>query len=300
MGTVASLIYQTLEREDRARDRKPRGHYPSSAGFEYTSGRLIGPDILSQFHKWNGTPQSNPSDGMSLIKMRLGDGTHDQFAKVLAKAGVKALPEVPIKAVITGLKREMSGRCDELVEINGDLEVWEVKSSTKTAMFGFKPGAACVQRDGPKDDAKLQKICYLNTIPGVRRGRFVYICRDSGEMLEYVMERVPGKDAYTIDSKPEPELSWAGIVQRWAHLEALLEDGTPPPPEYKAWLNEKTGEVQDIKTIDGVPYKTPWRVMYDPYRDLIWKDPRNAKHSLNALLKADGLQAVKDYLRRIK
>ena len=147
-----------------------------------------------------------------------------------------------------------------------------------------------IKDTGPKADHILQVISYLNAIPGVKRGRFLYVARDTGRMLEFVIEK--SGDTYAVDGVQVPELSWAGIIARWARLESILASGIAPAPDYKAWINEKTGEVMGVKTIKGEIYKTPWRVMYDDYRDLIWKDQKNFQYSFNASQGVQGANAT--------
>jgi hypothetical protein len=280
MTNVSDLILDTLVKTSK--DWQPRSHYPSSAGFVYSDGTVIGPDILSSFYKWTGVKPSNPADGPGILKMRLGDATHRALADALAKSGVRVLSETSFKVKPEGLEHEVSGRSDFLIELSGhDLEVVEAKSSQDSMMFGKVGNGWTIRDAGPKADHILQVICYLNCIPGLKRGRFLYVARDTGRMLEFIMERT-GQDTYSIDGRPVRELSWSGIISRWAEVERVVKSGIAPAPDYHAWLN-KDGEVMTKKTIKGEDFKTPWRVMYDGYRDLIWKNPENYKYSYNAI-----------------
>lgn len=280
MSQLARLIYKTLEETNR--EFVPKAHYPSSAGFKYADGSVVGPDILSQYLKHTGVKPSNPPDGPAIMRMRLGDGTHTSIATTLAKANVKVMSEVAFKNAVPGLKLPVSGRVDNLIELDGDLEVVEVKSTQSNAMFGKGWG---LQENGPKEDHILQVICYLQSIPGLKRGRFLYVARDTGQMLEFTMTKIG--DSYFINGKPVKELSWAGIVARWSNLEAVVASGVAPEPEYRPWLN-KDGEIMAFKTIKGEKFKTPWRVEYDAYRDFIWKNAANFKYTENF---AHGLKA---------
>lgn len=278
MKQISKLILDTLEKTQK--DWQPRAHYPSSAGFRYSDGSVVGPDMLSSFYKWTGIKPSNPADGPGIMKMKLGNATHDTIAKILAESGTKVLAETSFKVAVPGLLHPVSGRSDFLTAIEpGELEVVEAKSSQDAQMFGKIGNGWTIRDTGPKEDHVLQVICYLNCIPGLRRGRFLYVARDTGRMLEFVIER-DGEDSYSIDGRKVPELSWKGIVARWAELESIVKSGVAPAPDYQAWLNDK-GEVMDVKQIAGEKYKTPWRVSYDPYKDLIWKNPDNRKYSFN-------------------
>lgn len=271
---LAKLIYETLEKNNK--QWTPRNHYPSSASFKYADGTTIGPDILSQYLKWSGVVPSNPPNGKALLKMGLGNSAHNVIADILAKAGIKAKSEVKGESIIPGLKNKISYRVDGLQEFNEKLEVLEVKSSTDQMMFGAGWG---IEDKGPKREHLLQVICYLNTEPGVKVARLLYVSRDSGELIEYEVERLG--DSYTLDGNPIPELSFAGIVARWALLETHLENKQLPLPDYKVWLND-SGRVMPVKTINKKQYKSDWQAMYDPYRDLIWTDPKNFQHTYNA------------------
>lgn len=280
---LKEIILDTLVKT--AKDWQPKSHYPSSASFKYPDGSTIGPDLLSQYLKWTGVRASNPPSGESIIKMRLGDATHGMLGNVLALADIKCVSESSFKAAIQGLVNPISGRTDFLVELAQELEVIEAKSTTDSQMFGSDRfgDKFSIGRNGPKPEHKLQMISYLNNIPGVKRGRFLYIARDTGAMLEYVMERVVGKDEYLMDGKPVPYLSWAGIISRWQTLEEAVKTRVAPPPDYRAWINEKTGNVMKVKTINGATFKTDWHVMYDSYRDAIWGNPENFKFSNNVV-----------------
>src|SRR6266571_3671099 len=128
MKQISKLILDTLE--STAKEWVPRSHYPSSAGFKFSDGHVIGPDILSQFYKWTGVKPSNPPDSASIMKMRLGDGTHQVLAGILAKSGIKVLSETSFKNKVPGLEHDVSGRTDFLLALSqGELEVVEAKSS---------------------------------------------------------------------------------------------------------------------------------------------------------------------------
>lgn len=280
---LSNLILKTLETQNK--DWAPKSHYPSSAGFKYSDGTVIGPDILSSFYKWTGVKPSNPSDGPSLMRMKLGDATHGVLGNILSKAGKNVLIETSFKKNVDGLLNPVSGRTDFLLELTpSELEVVEAKSSQDAQMFGKIGNGWTIRDTGPKPDHLLQGICYLKCIPGLKRCRFIYVARDTGRMLEFVME-LSGEDSYIVDGRIIPELSWAGIVARWAELERIVKLGVPPAPDYRAWINEKTGDVMDTKQIDGEKFRTPWRVTYDSYRDAIWRNPENFKFSMNATYK---------------
>jgi hypothetical protein len=286
---ITPLIYKTLENENK--QWSPVNHNPSSAGFVYSDGRVVGPDLLSSYYKWMGIKPTNPSDGKSILRMKLGDGTHMVLAQILAKAGIKAKSEVKGALEIQGLKHKMSYRVDQLYEVDNLLEVGEIKSTDDDAMFGNQYYGG-IKEEGVKPDHLLQVICYLNAEPGVKRGRIIYIARDSGEILEFVVEKLDG-DRYAVDGKPVPELSFAGIVARWKELETALETKQPPTPSYHAWLKyAEDGSVESIikiKQINGKKYKSDWRTGFDNYADLIWKDPKNKPFSYNEIFRAKGI-----------
>lgn len=289
MTKLTKLIYDTLESEEEKRRWTPKAHYPSSASFKLADGSLIGPDLLTSYLKWTGVPPSNPSDGASLLKMRMGDGAHKELATIFAKANVKAVSETGAKVVVPGLRMPVSYRTDLQIELDGKLKVVEVKSSQEQQMFNKNYGI-CVK--GPKLDHLLQVICYLNLVPGADTAIILYIDRGTGGMLEFTVSK-DGNGGYLLDGKPLFGLTWSGIVDRWVELERALDAKVAPEPEYHAWINETSGNVMPKKTVKGEELKTPWRVLYNDYRDHIWKNPDNFKFSLNAIMDKEGIEAAR-------
>lgn len=277
MPKLTSLIYDTLEKEEEKKRWIPKAHYPSSASFKYSDGTLVGPDLLTSYLKWTGVPPSNPSNGASLLKMRMGDGAHKELATILGKANIKAVPETGAKVPVPGLTYPVSYRTDVLAEIDGKLKIIEVKSSQEQQMFNRQYGI-CVK--GPKTDHLLQVICYLELVPGADSALLLYIDRGTGGMLEFTVTK-GSEGGYLLDGKPIPEIRWSGIIARWVVLEEALVAKVEPESEYHCWLNEKTGEVMAKKTIKGEDYKSDWRCLYNDYKDFIWKNPKNYKQSYN-------------------
>jgi hypothetical protein len=276
---IVPLIYDTVEKENK--NWIPKAHYPSSASFKFPNGLLVGPDLLDQWLKWKGVQPSNPSDGPGLLKMRLGNGAHKELEKVLQKSGVKVMSEVAGKYQHPLLVYPISYRVDHLIEDEEGLGVLEVKSSMQQQMYSPYFG---IKVKGIKLDHALQVLDYLKLVPGVKRGKLLYIDRGTGGMLEF--DLWIGDDGllhYEGEGlKRTLEITWDGIIERRRLLEAAVKLDTPPEPEYRAWINEKTGEVMPKKTIHGKEFKTNWRVMYSDYKDYIWKNPENFKYSLNA------------------
>lgn len=288
--TIKSIIYETLEKENK--QFVPQNHNPSSASFKTSTGKIVGKDMLSMYYKWKGVAPSNPSPASSILKMRLGDGVHTVVAGILAKAGIKALAEVGGKFHVATLKRPISYRVDGLHELNGELEVLEVKSVDEDQIIGRGWG---IREKGPKADHLLQCICYFNVVPGVRRIRLLYIARDSGEMEEFILEKVSA-DSYAVlqGSKIlDCPFSFRGITERWGELERALETNIIPPIEFRVWLNEER-EFMKVKQIKGEKFKSQWEALYSPYADMIYKDPKNYQAAtFNALLDKGDLDAIR-------
>lgn len=284
MKKILGVVYDTLERNRK--DWTPKAHYPSSASFKFSDGRLIGPDLLNEYLKWTGVTASNPSNGASLLKMELGNAAHKGLEKILQKSGMEVMSEVAGKLQLKDLKSPISYRVDHLIEDENELAVLEVKSTMQQQMYS--PWG--IQAKGPwatHPDHLLQVICYLEMVPGVKLGKLLYIDRGSGGMLEYNVNRLPASGFYSVSNSDAtnavviPEVTWPGIIKRWKDLELAVASGKAPDPEYRAWINEKTGEVMPKKTIKGKEFKTNWRVLYSGYKDYIWKNPDYFKFSYN-------------------
>jgi hypothetical protein len=270
--SIKTIIYKTLE--DNNKQYIPQYHNPSSASLKLPNGQILGKDLKSLYLKWKGILPSNPIESGALLRMEMGNGIHDIIAKILNKAGIKHISEVAGKSEVPGLKHKVSYRVDGLFELDGQLEVLEVKSSTDQQMFGKGWG---IEDTGAKADHLLQVCCYLNLVPGVKQARLLYISRDSGRMIEYIYK-----------NKNIGEITFSKILQRWIELETYLERNLEPDPDFKVWLNDD-GNIMDVKQIKGKKYKSDWQALYDGYRDLIWKDPKNFEHTYNAQFKAKGL-----------
>jgi hypothetical protein len=255
--TIKDRIYTVLK--DSNKQWIPQNHNPSSASFKYPDGRIVGKDLLSLYYKWKGVPPSNPFSVESLLKFRLGDGAHEVLAKILSKAGIKHISEVAGKAQLPGLQKTISYRVDGLMEIDGNVEVLEVKSTDENQLLGRGWG---IKDKGPKLEHIIQVLCYTNLVAGVKQARLLYIARDTGDMLEYIV------------GKEYEGVTFSGIVDRWRELERHLENNTVPLPEFKVWLNED-GEIMPVKQIKGQRYKSDWQAMYGDYKDMIYKDPKN-------------------------
>ena len=266
---IKNIIYDTLEKENK--QYLPKNHNPSSASFMFANGKVIGKDLLSQYLRWNGIKPTNPPGPGALLRMKLGDGTHNILSQILSKAGIKSMSEVSGVSTIPELTHPIGYRVDDLHEIDGELEVLEIKSGTDQNMFGKGWG---IEDKGPKEEHLLQVICYLNLVPGVKRARLLYISRDSGQMLEYLIKGE--NDVYFIDTEKITELNFAGIISRWSVLESHLNTHILPPPDYKVWLNSD-GKVMSVKQIKGIKYKSDWQALYDPYMSLIYENPQNYK-----------------------
>ena len=281
---IKEVIYKTLEQENKS--WTPKNHNPSSASFKCSDGKVIGKDLLSLFYKWKGLPATDPPDAKAILKMKAGDANHEMIAKILAKAGIKALAEVGGKVNVPGLKQAIGYRVDGLQELNGDL--LEVKSVGGDQIAGRGWG---IRDCGPKLDHLLQCVCYIELVPGVKRVRLLYISRDDGEMEEFVLEHSGAK--YQIEQLLNgkiiyPEITFAGICDRWAQLEGYLASDVEPLPEFRIWVNEN-GSLMKVKQIKGERYKSDFEAIYSSYFTKIYLDPNNFdKVTYNALFKKQG------------
>lgn len=282
MLNFPNLIYQTLQ--DDNLQRKPGGHNPSSASFKYPDGKLIGTDLLTQWLKWREVPYSNAPDGAALFKMRMGDSAHYAISSVLKRnKSLKVLAEQDASFVVgnskllPGLTFPITYRLDCLVNDGNELGIVEVKSTMQQVMYS--PGWG-LKFTGPKVEHLLQCISYIELAPMVKYVSLVYVDRGSGGMLQFNIEK-KGK-GYTVDGKPVQDITWEGITSRWKELEVYLKSNEQPPIERSVWINDKTGEVMDVKTIGGQKFKSDWEWLYSSYRDYVWKNPTNFQYTFNA------------------
>ena len=219
------------------------------------------------FYKWTGAAITNPTTAGGIWKMRMGDGIHSMVHEFLTKSGLQVMDEISLRLgpEITGLKRPLSGRIDNVFEEPGtnDLAEIEVKS-------GYGAGIRAIKAGGPKREHLIQALVYLKW-GGLARCHLVYVARDDGYRCEFIMEYDSINDVlYLHDGgrKWASDLTYAEIHARLAAVEDAVESGKLPERDF--WQAIKNGEYRDDFQKDKVKYRSNWQCSYCGFRDACW------------------------------
>lgn len=269
---ITDLLYDTLGKDERVKRAKV-AHYPSSASIIMPNGKVVGTSLIDQFLSWKDVPPSNPPTAQKKLEFMFGDAKHEVIAKILSKANVKAMSEASAKYQHPKLKYPISYRTDNIIEANGEVIVVEVKTSEGGYRY-----IENLQNDGPKLGHVLQVVCYLEMVPGARRGKLLYLVSPGPKLIEF--EILKTSEGYECDGDLVTGMTFEKIIDRWVSLEDYLHKDVRPDMEFKGWISP-TGTFMKVKTIDHVSYKSDWELDYSAYRDYLILDPNNEKFTYN-------------------
>jgi len=271
MRVLDKIDARLVENEPKER-RTPTGHWPSSASARFTEDEwreirlafkcvvtpdpsgdvLVGECLRAQWLKHTAQTPSNENDPGGILKMKMG-GLSEELVFGLAQKETAVAREVAYKIEIDGLEFLVSGRMDGLeIDSDGSIVPWEMKST-------YSYSATQVKKFGPKDTWILQHCWNIKgaavLFPGhdMKRCKFVVLARDS--LYRHEIDVVIDWDIV--------DLVCERCVNRWVHLEAALDSGLMPPPEYRHegskgdWTHWKCRYSATNKSKDGYcPYRS--------------------------------------------
>lgn len=165
------LIDYGYHKLDEPRPRRVR-HWASDAG------RCL----RALVYQWRGEKPDRP-DGRKFFIFSDGQLHHQAIVKQLEEAGV----EVTMKeAPIHDLERNLSGKLDALIRLDGKYYVLEVKSVNR---YSFDE----ILRDGPRDDHILQLQLYLYYVQNLykidtKQGWILYKNKDTSLFYDYLID----------------------------------------------------------------------------------------------------------------
>lgn len=205
--------------EKVSKQPKPRkAHWPSEAGkciraLVYTWRGVIGKTEPRQFFVWE-------------------DGTahHKILREQLRQAGVEFVME---EAPINDTKRNISGKIDAVIKLDGKYYPLEIKSVNRYTFEEIQVA--------PRDDHVLQLQVYLYYVDNLfkipaKMGILFYKCKDTSRFWEYVIE----SDQTKVDEFFNTIIS----------VEKYLKDGTLPDRQYNF---------------------TDWHCQYCDYKEVCWE-----------------------------
>jgi len=254
LNSVNLCYTQTLfDEKERSRKRSLK-HYPSGA-CAVLNGTFLGKCRRATWFDWKDADKTNPPDAPALFKMRVGDLIHEHLDGLLNRAleregwslesysgengsitdGVGA--ETALAWQSPDLKYPVSGRLDKRMVKDGYRIVAEWKST-------YGRGSDDVQKNGPKEDALLQCICYLEQdIFPVDEVLLMYAGRDTGYLQGFSITKCEqglkvewmGSSKVTFSA-----LKWDNILLATQELEGYLEQEVPPIKDYGSSSPDKS------------------------------------------------------------
>lgn len=192
---------------------------------------------------------SNPITESALVKMDMGNAVHEKLYSILKELNIIQTGEELKETTYKGLKffYKIDG-------IGKDLIV-EVKSIYAT---GFK-----FVENQPKPEHILQLVLYM-IFEKIDTGVLLYIGRDNGFMVEYVVKKNSGLWDTAVK---KIELQIPKLIE----LKKKIECEQIPVRQHKIYLKNDNGIKEQFQK-DKVMYKTDWQCSYCSWKNLCWKE----------------------------
>jgi len=255
MKVIDVIEKQMMAEEEETRER--RSYWPSEATM----------CLRKLFYKWTETQESNPIPPSGRWKMDMGNAGESVLREWLSKTGLELLGKMKAELDVEDLNYPISGEADEIINDEkgllgpiGERVGIEVKTS-------YGNGVRAIKENGAKDDHVAQCILYMHMFH-TREWRLIYVSRDDGYRLEFVITRDDFGTVY-VDGKEFPK-SLGNYLDRFRELEVAVELGKLPDREYRAAI--KNGEIKTKFQQDKVEYRTDWQCGYCQFRNLCWKE----------------------------
>jgi hypothetical protein len=270
----ATLVYEFYEKMNTRRERS-QSHHPSGLCAEDSKGNFIGVCRRKLWYEMSGYEVTDEIEGINLFKMDFGNLLHERMDGIVDDALMLFHQdeheiigdEIRFEWKDRGLALPFHGRIDKMVVFRGKTLGSEWKS-----IYGR--GMDYVIKDGPKEDALLQCIAYLNQKKHPLDGIVLtYIARDSGYIYSFFLW-YEGKGSGRklrmkwLNSDAESIIPWdmKDIRRALKKVEDHLDVKTPPERDYNALA--KGGQL--IKNIGK--QKSDWRCLYCPFAQTSWAE----------------------------
>ncbi len=257
MFNPAKEIFNYYEETNKSRERS-ESHYPSGVCAEKEDS-FIGKCRRAMYYDHMGFAKVNPPNGMALFKMDMGNMIHDKMnEKVDAILEAKypnskpVADELPFKYKPDELRLSFSGRIDKVIEWEGKIIGVEWKST-------FGRGVTDIKNNGPKEDAFLQSLIYLNQKEHPLDGIILsYIARDSGFIYSYYFHYEDELQCVWLNSGVRTVIDWKfeHVINCLVEFEFCLEKEDLPGRDY------------NLKYDGRVKQESHWRCRYCDYNTL--------------------------------
>lgn len=280
---VLKCLEESLDAENKAREKHEYRHNPSSASVKTDDGKIIGACLRQLYYKATELPVSNPKDFTSELQAGFGQAIHDWFfAKLKNHKSLSLDSEIPYKAHVDPLTHEVSWRVDGLITHKGEKGGLELKTKQ-----GY--GLQKMIKEGGADKKDIaQVLTYFNLDKELLWYVLVYLARDSGYRAEYHIWRdLENKHLFKIkpitpegNTRDITEITWQKIQDRWNDLEYHLSNKSIPARDFKVVLKDD-GSVVPYRTKGGDKIKSDWQCLYCNWSDHCWKQPGAYEDSYN-------------------
>lgn len=221
--------------------------------------------LFDLYHKWIGTPPTNPSSAEGMMIMSTGKMVEMSLVDTLNDLDlIEFNPKEPqVRVDMKRLGVKITGYMDAVLK-DGRTPV-EVKSF-------YGDYQAKELKEGKARTSYLKQLgCYMDFI-GSDIGRLVYINRGTGELLEFILER-NGLKFKCLDI----EFDLEDTYKRWAELyynnilprkEPISEFRYKIKVEDIDWSLISNADISKARTNKKV-IGDSWQVAYSPYKSLI-------------------------------
>ena len=241
------------------------GFYPSSASVEYTDDEgtvlHVGTCLRQQFYSHAGVPRTEEMDSEVLVKLELGNWTHEMIVELVKRSGYWLGDER--RMFIEG-PPPVSGRADLFVKDPRDGSPVGCEIKSISGYYGVKRQIKDTDAR-PKMEAVLQCVPYLDFYGawGLTKWIILYVDRESGAMAEYVV-MLEEDGSVNVQGENFAEIyhhiNLHEVRRRWNQLSGYIAKGELPPRDYvEQWSNKEilrrknAGELTatETKTIDS-------------------------------------------------
>lgn len=239
-------------------------------------------DTFDIFHRWMGTPPTNPIDAEKMIVFSAGKMMEMALIEKLRPLGIVIAPE-NIEDAQTAFRVEregcpISGKLDAIIELGQQKSVLEIKT-----YYGDYQDMELSAGKARLSYLK-QLACYLDAM-SLDLGHLVYLERGTGQMYDFILRRKEGLlfECVSYDSKDQygkhPITTSFDLTDDYKRFASIYKNYILPKKEpssdytYKyniASVNWTTLPASKIsKARNGQAVVGDWQVIYSPYKDLI-------------------------------
>jgi len=234
--------------------------------------------VFDLYHKWIGTPPTNPISADRLLIMQTGKLVEESYRYIFERMGILIPPKIPFWKWLKGIRykqhridieREgikVSGYLDAIIKEEGKLVPIEIKS-----FYGYYQEKELLEGK-PKISYLKQLAVYLDALKA-EKGYLLYIDRGTGKTYQFPLFR--NEVAYACNLI---KFNIQDVYKRWARLYKFnILPKIEPKSEfrYKYPLEEidwsKVSKSQLTKALNNQAILGDWQVKYSNWKDLILK-----------------------------